>query len=108
MAVIYKWAEICTILNQNIISETDDEFTIEISLPGFKKEDVSLKTSDGFLEIHGSCSRWDKVDYNKRYSLPDEIDATKIGAKMEDGILVISLPKKKAKEEETEKLIEIQ
>ena len=90
------------------ISETDDEFTIEISLPGFKKEDVSIKTSDGFLEIHGSCSRWDKVDYNKRYSLPDEIDATKIGAKMEDGVLVISLPKKKTKEDETEKLIEIQ
>lgn len=90
------------------ISETDDNYTIEISLPGFKKDDVSLKTSDGYLEIHGSSSRWDKVDYNKRYSLPDEIDSSKIGAKMEDGILVISLPKKKQKEEEKEKLIEIQ
>ncbi len=90
------------------ISETDDNYTIEISLPGFKKEDVSLKTTDGFLEIHGSCSRWDKVDYNKRYSLPDEIDSSKIEAKMEDGILVITLPKKKTKEEEVEKLIQIQ
>jgi len=91
------------------ISENDSEFTIEISLPGFKKEDVSLKVVDGFLEIHGSCSRWDKVDYNKRYSLPDEIDASKIGAKMEDGILVITLPKKVEKpEEEKENLIQIQ
>ena len=90
------------------ISETDDEFTIEISLPGFKKEDVSIKTSDGFLEIHGSCSRWDKVDYNKRYSLPDEIDATKIEAKLEDAILVITLPKQVEKPEEKENLIQIQ
>ena len=90
------------------ISETDDEFTIEISLPGFKKEDVSIKTSDGFLEIHGSCSRWDKVDYNKRYSLPDEIDATKIEAKLEDDILVITLPKQVEKPEEKENLIQIQ
>lgn len=90
------------------ISENDDQFTIEISLPGFKKEDVSLKVVDGFLEIHGSCTRWDKVDYNKRYSLPDEIDTAKIEARMEDGILVVSLPKRKQKEEEKTLAIEIQ
>ena len=90
------------------ISENDSEFTIEILLPGFKKEDVSIKTIDDFLEIHGSSSRWEKVDYNKRYTLPDEIDATKIEAKMEDGILVITLPKKVEKPEEKESLIQIQ
>lgn len=89
------------------INEEVDKFTIEISLPGFKKEDISLKVSDGFLEIHGSCSRWDKVDYNKRYSLPPEIDDTRIEAKMEDGVLIISLPKKKS-EDGGEKIIEIQ
>lgn len=90
------------------ISETADQFTIEISLPGFKKEDVEIKTVDGFLEIHGSCSRWDKVDYNKRYTLPDEIDKKGIEAKMEDGILVITLPKIKEKPEEKDNKIEIQ
>ena len=90
------------------ISEKDDLFTIEISLPGFKKEDIELKTVDGCLEIHGSSSRWDKVDYNKRYTLPDEIEAAKIEAKMEDGILVITLPKKVQKEEEKENKIQIQ
>lgn len=90
------------------INETPDLFTIEILLPGFKKEDVELKTVDGFLEIHGSSSRWDKVDYNKRFTLPDNIDSSKIEAKMEDGILVITLPKKIEKEEEKESLIQIQ
>ena len=91
------------------ITENDTEFTIEISLPGFKKEDVEIKTVDGFLEIHGSSSRWDKVDYNKRYTLPDEINKKEIGAKMEDGILVITLPKiKKKEEEEKDNKIEIQ
>ncbi len=89
------------------INETSDLFTIEILLPGFKKEDISLKVVDGFLEIHGSCSRWDKVDYNKRYTLPDEIDTSKIEAKVEDGILVVSLPKKVEKEEEKTVAIEI-
>lgn len=90
------------------ISETDESWTIEISLPGFKKEDVEVKTADGFLEIHGSSNRWDKVDYNKRYTLPDEIEKSKIEAKMEDGILTIVLPKIKQKEEEKEALIQIQ
>ena len=91
------------------LEEKEDGWVLEISLPGFKKEDVEVKTENGIREIHGKKTRWDKVDYNKIYTLPDEIDKEKISAKMEDGILEITLPKYKPEEEkEKTNLIEIQ
>lgn len=91
------------------LEEKEDSWILEISLPGFKKEDVEVKVENGMLEIHGKMTRWDKVDYNKIYTLPDEIDQDKISAKLEDGILEISLPKHKEEErKEKTNLIEIQ
>jgi HSP20 family protein len=91
------------------LNEKEDGWVLEISLPGFKKEDVEVKTENGVLEIHGKTTRWDKVDYNKIYTLPDEVDQEKISAKMEDGILEITLPKYKEEEKkEKTNLIEIQ
>ena len=90
------------------IEEKEDSWILEISLPGFKKEDVEVKVENGILEIHGKTTRWDKVDYNRFYTLPDEIDQDKISAKMEDGILEITLPKYKEEEKkEKTNLIEI-
>ena len=91
------------------LEEKEDGWVLEISLPGFKKEDVEVKTENSVLEIHGKTTRWDKVDYNKIYTLPDEVDQKKISAKMEDGILEITLPKYKEEEKkEKTNLIEIQ
>ena len=83
------------------LEEKEDCWILEISLPGFKKEDVEVKTENGILEIHGKTTRWDKVDYNKIYTLPDEVDQEKISARMEDGILEITLPKYKEEEKKS-------
>ena len=80
------------------LEEKEDSWVLEISLPGFKKEDVEVKIENGILEIHGKTTRWDKVDYNKICTLPDEVDQSKVSAKMEDGILEIILPKYKEEE----------
>lgn len=90
------------------IEEKKDSWILEISLPGFKKEDVEVKVENGILEIHGKTTRWDKVDYNRSYTLSDDIDQDKISATMEDGILEITLPKYKEEEKkEKTNLIEI-
>ena len=40
------------------LEEKEDGWVLEISLPGFKKEDVEVKTENSVLEIHGKTTRW--------------------------------------------------
>lgn len=100
------------------IVEQEKEFELLANLPGFKKEDVRISVHDNQLVIEAKCE--DKKEEKKgtvyrceRYSgsyrrtlyLPDNADVTKIQAKMEDGVLKLSVPKK---EETPKKEIVIQ
>jgi HSP20 family protein len=67
----------------------DKEFTIEVSLPGVKKEDVTVDvTSDGFCV---EAPRED-FEYSSCYTLAHEIDPTKAKAKFASGLLTLNLP----------------
>ena len=91
------------------ISENDKEYSILANLPGFKKEDVKISLHDNQLSIEAvceskkeeesatlyRCERY-KGDYRRNLSLPDNADLAKISAKMEDGVLQLSIPKKEA------------
>ncbi len=89
------------------IVEHEKEFRIMANLPGFKKENVKLSVHDNQLLIEAKCES--KTEENKgtvyrceRYSgnyrrnlyLPDNADIAKIHAKMEDGVLLLTIPKK--------------
>ena len=87
------------------IRETRDSVTLDATVPGLRKEDVTIDYEDGHLkisadkqpdapddfvhrEIHRSAfSRWFSVD-------EDVYDVGKIDAALADGILSITLPKK--------------
>jgi len=89
------------------IIEHEKEFELLSNLPGFSKENVKISVHDNQLLIEAKCE--DKKEEKKgtlyrceRYSgsyrrsiyLPDNADISKIQAKMEDGVLRLSLPKK--------------
>jgi len=88
------------------VSETDKEFLIKAELPEIKKEDVKVSVDDGVLTIQGERKQ-EKEEKGKKYhriersygsflrsfTLPDEADATRIGAEFKDGMLNIRLPK---------------
>lgn len=91
------------------IAEHDKEFELLANLPGFKKEDVKISVHDNQLVIEAKCES--KKEENKgtmyrceRYSgnyrrtlyLPENADVSKIQAKMEDGVLKLTVPKKEA------------
>lgn len=64
---------------------TNDGYSIDYILPGYKKDDISLKRKDDILFI--KTKRKDKEKTYKLY-LPDKpIDS--ISSKLEDGILTI-------------------
>jgi HSP20 family protein len=69
-----------------------DEQGIKIEMPGVKSSDVELVVEGKLLKVFAK-SRHGK-EYSYSYSLRSSVDESAITAKLEDGLLEISLPKK--------------
>lgn len=88
------------------ITESEKSYSIEVSAPGFEKNDFNIKVEDGMLTVSGE-HKTEKNEENKNFvrkefnygsfsrsfNLVDLIDEEKIDAKYENGILRIELPK---------------
>ena len=96
------------------ISETDNEFVIKAEIPEVKKEDVKVSVDNGVVTIQGERKQ-EKEDKGKKFhrveryygsfvrsfSLPDNIDETKIKASFKDGMLNLQIPKTAAAKPKT-------
>ncbi len=90
----------------NII-ENDRGFTIEVAAPGFNKEDFNAQVDDNVLTISAEVKQEnaEKAHYNRRefhyasfnrsFNLPDNVQANKISASYNNGILSVNIPKTK-------------
>lgn len=88
------------------IAETVEEFHIKAELPEVRKEDVRVSVDGGLLRIEGERKQ-EKEDKGRKYhrversygsflrtfTLPDNIDDTKVRADFKDGVLHVRLPK---------------
>jgi len=94
------------------VFETEKEFKIEMSLPGFAKEDVQIVNKDNLLTIkvekeaneNQETFKYERrefgaYNFEKQYRLPKAVDAESIVAKFENGVLNILLPKKEEAKE---------
>lgn len=74
----------------------DDKYILEIPVPGFGKEDIKVKLikNDLSIVIENEDNKW-TPSLNKRFGLPDDFDRKKIGAKVEKGVLYVTIPTKK-------------
>lgn len=76
-----------------IISKTEDGYEIQFTLPGYEKEDLEILIEEGFLTV--KTARQDEkssiAEFEKSYSLPEDVDTEKCNATMRAGILTISL-----------------
>jgi HSP20 family protein len=92
------------------ISETDNEVIVRADLPGFSKEEVSVRATENSLEIEAKHrekieergEKFYKVErkvgsFRRLISLPVEVEADKAKARMKDGVLEVILPKKEKK-----------
>lgn len=95
----------------NILT-TDDEYKIQLAVPGLTKEDVKIGIDGSVITIsHEKEQTDDKSFYftssfKKEYQLPEDIDDEKIYSKLENGILDITIPRTKKKK--NERYIEIE
>ena len=86
--------------------ETEDEFVLEMDLPGFTQEDVDLTVEKGVLSVAGERSierdeekgnyhlrerSWGK--FSRSFSIPHTIDAENVDASFVKGVLTVKMPK---------------
>lgn len=78
------------------IKENENDYSLSLGLPGFKKEDINLNVEDDVLVISSTVEKDDfKQSFENRYSIPEDVDKDNIEALMEDGILKVVIGKYK-------------
>ena len=93
----------------NIVTN-DEDYRIQMAVPGLSKEDIKITFKNSVLSISYENEKKDENSYfttsfKKAYTLPDDIDDTNISGKVENGILEIIIPRTKKKV--NERFIEI-
>lgn len=91
------------------IRETDKAYELEMVAPGYRKEDFRVDVSGELLTVslhHGTENRQEdktagiirqeyrRESFSRSFNLDDTIDANKISARYQDGLLHLDLPKK--------------
>jgi HSP20 family protein len=102
----------------NVI-ETGDGFHLQLATPGLGKEDLNLKVEKEilsiFAEIKNEAVEGEKVrrrefnysTFKRSFHLPETVDASRITASYEQGILNVFIPKKEEAKELPPRNIEI-
>ncbi len=86
------------------ITEVEDDMLLYVDLPGVKSEDVDVRFENRELQIRGKVTpaatephfllnEYGVGDYYRAFSVTDDIDAEKIRADLNDGVLTVHLPK---------------
>jgi len=91
--------------------ENENDYTLELALPGMSKGDVQIELEDNYLKISskkesGNEKEWYYQSFSKSVYIGDsDVDIENIKSTMDKGILKIVLPKKE--KEVKKKFIEI-
>jgi HSP20 family molecular chaperone IbpA len=87
------------------IFETEKEMTLLADLPGVKSDDLNIDLRDNVLTLTGDVTPWEGAEeedllieyeigrYFRQFTLSEVIDQDKIDAKLNDGVLRLTLPK---------------
>jgi len=92
------------------VQESDNAYQVKAELPGVKKEDIHVSVDGNYVNISGEVKQEKdekkdgKVLRSERYfgsvsrafSLASEVDDSAVVAKLDNGVLSLTLPKKAA------------
>ncbi len=105
------------------VREDEKAYTMEVAAPGIKKEFCRVSINDeGNLSIaienkfeHKETEKKHRYlrrefsysNYEQNYELPEDVDKENISAKVEDGILTVTLPRVQKEEKKLSRSINI-
>ncbi len=87
------------------LRETDDEFSLELDLPGVDKKDITIEFSGRRLSVRGTKTTEKEGQGTLRHTtrtsgtftyeaiLPDAVDEKGVTATLTDGVLTVKMPK---------------
>ena len=73
------------------VQQDDKAWTVTLDLPGVTREELSIATEGNVVRIETKAEA--KRQYKAAYELPQEIDVAASGAKLENGVLTLTLAK---------------
>lgn len=94
------------------IKETENEYQLEIEMPGFKKEEIKVSLENGYLTVGAektakqeeggeNASRYLRkecsVSCQRSYYVGDDVEQENVKAKYENGMLCLTVPKQSPK-----------
>jgi HSP20 family protein len=87
------------------IYETQESLVLKADMPGVDEKSIQVNLKDGVLTVEGTValddyqsvspvySEYRVGDYQRRFSVSNEIDVERIRGKMVNGVLHLELPK---------------
>ena len=105
------------------VHEHEDHYEVDIDLPGFKKEEITLSLENGYLTVNAAKgldkdekNRKGKIIRQERYAgalqrsfyVGDALTEQDITAKFENGVLSLNVPKRDARKIPEKKVIMIE
>ena len=94
------------------VQEKEDHYTLDIDLPGFKKDEVELRLENGYLTVtaekglnedekdkQGKMIRQERYvgSRSRSFYVGDDVREEDVKARFEDGVLQITIPKQEKK-----------
>ena len=101
--------------------ETEQDIVIQSTIAGVKAKDLDISIEDEMLTIKGKRQKQEHEDssekkylyqecywgaFTRKIMLPEEVDALKIKAVIEEGVLTLRIPKIKKEEKKKIKILE--
>ncbi|HVV14746.1 Hsp20/alpha crystallin family protein [Amycolatopsis sp.] len=86
------------------VSETEQEYVLDVELPGVVRDDVAVEVTGNRLAVTGELKEKEREGrfhrrarrtgkFSYRLTLPRDVDGDKVEAVLEEGVLTVRVPK---------------
>jgi HSP20 family protein len=95
-----------TLLPAADVYETDDEYVVELEVPGFEEKELTIEVTDHTVQVKAERAETKEErektyhlqerlerSFERRFQLPAEADTGKVKAEFAKGVLAIHAPK---------------
>ena len=95
----YKLFEDLLFADQNTnfspFHQKDNSFEAILEVPGFDKDNLKVEVEEDYIKLNGEAEVGGKKrTFSRCYELPQKADRKKLSAKLTNGILELSVPRK--------------
>jgi len=105
-AVVENRKPVSVLIPSTDLYETEDGWVLEADLPGVTQDDLDIEFERGVLTLQAEARtgragtlrhrEFSPAVYRRRFRIGDRVDADRISAKLEHGVLTLDLPKAEA------------